>query len=150
MIERFEDFTSNIALANKSILKIKAHEMEKFGLKASHVMCLYYLGKYPEGLTAGELVKLCEEDKAAVSKNVATLKEKGMLYLDDDNGAKKYRAKYVITEEGKAVYEKISKIILQAVASCSADLTDEERNTFYKSLETIAMNLEKYYQQLGK
>lgn len=150
MIERFEDFTSMIALANKSILKIKSHEMEKLGLKASHVMCLYYLGKHPEGLTAGELVKLCEEDKAAVSKNVATLRERGMLYLDDNNGAKKYRAKYVITEEGKAVYEKISEIILRAVAACSAEFSAKERETFYKSLETIAMNLEKFYQQLEK
>lgn len=148
MVERFEDFTSNIALAYKYIIKIKTHEMEKFGLKASHVMCLYNLGKYPDGLTAGELTKLCEEDKAGVSKSVASLREKGLVILDDENGAKKYRAKYKITEAGKEVYDKISKIIIHVVKECSADLTDEERATFYRSLETITANLEKCYQQL--
>ena len=49
MIRRFEEFTSNISLAYKYVLRIKAYEMNSFGMKGSHVMCLYYIGKNPEG-----------------------------------------------------------------------------------------------------
>ena len=47
MIRRFEEFTRNIAMAYKYVIRIKAYEMNTFGLKGSHVMCLYYIGKNP-------------------------------------------------------------------------------------------------------
>ena len=37
MIERFETFTTNIASIYKNIVKIKKYEMNKIGLKATHL-----------------------------------------------------------------------------------------------------------------
>jgi len=142
MIERFIEFTSNIAQAYKHVIKIKSLKMADFGLKASHVMCLFYLGKNAEGLTAGELIELCREDKAGISKCLNELKKQMLIEVDDENGTKKYRAKYRITPEGAAIYENISGIILQVVDKCGADLTEEERAIFYRSLGTIVKNLE--------
>ena len=51
LIERFESFTSSVTKAYKSIQKIKIAEAEQIGLKPSHVMYMYYLGKNLEGLT---------------------------------------------------------------------------------------------------
>ena len=51
LIERFEAFTTSVTKAYKSIQKIKLSEAENIGLKANHVMYMYYLGKNEEGLT---------------------------------------------------------------------------------------------------
>ncbi|MBE5774716.1 MAG: MarR family transcriptional regulator [Clostridiales bacterium] len=143
MIERFIEFTSNISQAYKHIIRIKSAKMADYGLKASHVMCLFYLGKNPGGLTAGELITLCREDKAGISKCLNELKKQRLIEIDDDNGARKYRAKYRITPEGAAIFDEISGIIVNVVEKCGADLTEEERAIFYRSLGTIVRNLEK-------
>ncbi len=138
MISRFEEFTKSVSQAYKYIIKIKSHEMTEFGLKASNVTCLFFLGKHTDGLTATELCELCMEDKAAVSKSLAVLKEKGYVTQDDD---KKYKAKYVITPQGKDVFDQISVIIEKVVEKVGDGLTDNERETFYKALGMIVKNL---------
>ena len=55
MDHRFETFSLSILELNRYLQKIKELEMKQFGLKASHTMCLYYLGQHPEGLTATQL-----------------------------------------------------------------------------------------------
>ncbi len=139
MIQRFEEFTSNISSCYKSVIKIKGHEMTEFGLKGSNVTCLFHLGKNPDGLTATELCSLCMEDKAAVSKSLAVLKEKGYVILEDSE--KKYKGKYYITDSGKKVYDQIGVVIEKVVEKVGDGLTDEERNVFYKALGIIVNNL---------
>ena len=73
MDHRFETFSLSILELNRYLQKIKELEMKQFGLKASHTMCLYYLGQHPEGLTATQLTELCKEDKAAVSRCLSQL-----------------------------------------------------------------------------
>ena len=148
MIERFEDFTAYIAQAQKYILKIKAHEMQPFGLKASHVMCLFYVGKHAEGLTAGELTSLCMEDKAGISKALNELKQKELITPDTDGGRKIYRAKYFLTEKGKIIYQKANEIIRNVVNECGAGLSSDERATFYRSLDRIVTNLRQHCEQM--
>ena len=75
----FEHFTITILKLNKLVQKIKLYEMQEYGLKAIHVMCGYYLMENPDGLTASELVKLTLEDKAAISRALKTLQEKGFV-----------------------------------------------------------------------
>lgn len=146
MTERFEEFTTNISRAYKSMLKIKGHEMTEYGLKASNVACLFFLGKHEEGLMATELCALCMEDKAAVSKSLAVLKEKG--YVEREEDGRKYKQKYRITDSGKLVFDEISTIIGEIVERVGDGLTDEERNVFYKSLGIIVGNLNKMCDRL--
>lgn len=138
MISRFEEFTKSVSQAYKYIIKIKSHEMVEYGLKASNVTCLYFLGKHADGLNAGELCELCMEDKAAVSKSLSILKEKSYVTQEDD---KKYRSKYVITSKGKEVFDKIRVIIENVVEKVGDTLTDAERKIFYKALDIIVKNL---------
>ena len=76
--EQFESFTAAVTRAYKCLQKIKNRETERMGLKGSHVMCLYYIGKTPGGLTAAELCRLCHEDKAAISRTLVDLTERGL------------------------------------------------------------------------
>ena len=148
MIQRFEEFTTNISLAYKYVIKIKGHEMTDYGLKASNVTCLFFLGKHKEGLTATELCYLCMEDKAAVSKSLAVLKEKGYVAQESDD--KKYKLKYFITQSGKKVFDEISCVIEKIVERVGDGLSDEERRVFYKSLGVMVKNLGAICEEMEK
>ncbi len=140
MLQRFEKFTGCISKAYKYIGKIKTDYMSKFELKGSHVMCLFFLGKNPNGLKAGELCELCQEDKAAISKTLSSLKKRGLV--ESTAGRfKKYRAVYKITDDGHDIYNRIIKAIEQSVEKCSEDLTPEERAIFYRTFDKILANL---------
>ena len=60
MTDRFETFTTDIASIYKSIQKIKKYEMNKIGLKGTHVTCMNLLNNTPEGLTASEICLLAK------------------------------------------------------------------------------------------
>lgn len=79
MTDRFETFTTDIASIYKSIQKIKKYEMNKIGLKGTHVTCMNLLNNTPEGLTASEICLLAKEDKAGISRALSELFEK-ILY----------------------------------------------------------------------
>ena len=140
----FEHFTITILKLNKLVQKIKNFEMHEYGLKTIHVMCVYYLGSHPEGLTASELTKLTLEDKAAISRALKVLKEKSYVSYDPN----KYNADILLTNEGKKLASIIGKKAEAAVSAGSYDFTDEQRNSFYVELGTIADNLENYYNTL--
>lgn len=140
----FENFTITILKLNKLVQKIKNFEMREYGLKTIHVMCVYYLDSRPEGLTASELTKLTLEDKAAISRALKVLQEKGYASYDSN----KYNAEIRLTDEGKKLAALISNRADKAVSAGSYDFTAEQRNSFYTQLLTIAGNLENYYKGL--
>lgn len=140
-LKRFEKFTQGIASCYKYIIKLKSHEMSSFGLKASHVMCIFFLGQNPDtGLKSGELVELCREDKAAISKSLAGLKKLGYVYTKD-GAIIKYRKKYFISDSGMEIYYRICDIVKDAVDKCSVGLSEDELVVFYSSLDKITSNL---------
>lgn len=142
----FENFTITILKLNKLVQKIKNYEMQEYGLKTIHVMCGYYLKNHPEGLTASELTKLTLEDKAAISRALKTLQEKGFVSYDPN----KYSAVIRLTEDGKKFAAAVCEKAEKAVEAVSYRFTDDERISFYKALGTIADNLEKYHDGLVK
>ena len=143
MTERFEQFTSYISQIYRCIQRIKSQEMTEFGLKGAHVMCLYNLGRNPQGLTAAELACICAEDKAAISRTIAELERKGFVKYLETSDRRKYRAKLALTDGGIAVTTQFNRIILHAVEQGGSGLTEEERRSFYKALGTIAENLKR-------
>ena len=66
MKDRFETFAGSIVELNRYLQKIKDIEMKKFGLRASHTMCLYYLGRYDGGLTDTQLLRTAYREKLGV------------------------------------------------------------------------------------
>ena len=137
MIQRFEDFVTGIAVCYKSIQRIKTLEMTEFGLKGAHMMCLFFLHRNPKGRTAAHLCQLCAEDKAAISRTLATLQERGYIV----SGGKKYRAMLRLTPDGAAVADRFDALICQWVGLGGDGLSEEERAVFYRALGHIADNL---------
>ncbi len=140
----FEKFTASVIRLGKLIQKIKVYEMREYGLKAVHVMCVYYLGESEDGLTASELVKLTYEDKAAISRAIDALEERGAVITD----AKTHGSVIRLTESGKRLAAAISQKTNLAVQACNAHFNENEKEFFYGSLEKITENITKYYENL--
>jgi DNA-binding MarR family transcriptional regulator len=144
MEDRFESFALTIAELNRSVQRIKPQEMARFGLKGSHTMCLYTLGKHPEGLTSAQLAALCKEDKAAISRTLAQLEERKLVRVQQQNGKIEYRALLFLTQDGHSVVEQMSQAVEAALQAGGAGLTDWERQTFYQALARIDANLKQW------
>lgn len=138
MIQRFDAFVSGITACYKYIQRIKSMEMTEFGLKGTHVMCLYYLRRNPTGLTAAQLCGLCAEDKAAISRTVSELRSRGYI---TSLSKKAYRAMLTLTSAGQELARKFDQLIEDWVTAGGDGLTDEERSDFYKALSSITENL---------
>lgn len=143
MTERFDQFVSGITLCYKHIQRIKNLEMTEFGLKGTQVMCIFYLKRNPEGLTAAQLVSLCQEDKAAVSRTLSELSEGG--YVESTVPSKRYRAAMRLSEKGLDVAAKVDELVASWVEAGGAGLTEAERSAFYHALEIISRNLREKY-----
>ena len=139
MIERFEQFFFSISSIYKIIQKIEREEMARYGLKGSHVQCMMAMLQRSEGVTISRLCELCDKDKAAVSRDIADLEEKGMA--ERGIGDKIYRAPVRLTKLGRTTALQVSGIIQTAVELAGERLTDEDRCVFYQTLELIAGNL---------
>ncbi len=149
MQERFELFTSSISQIYRCIQKLKNAGMAELGLQGKHTMCIYYLSRHGEGLTSAELCALCEEDKAAVSRTLAELEERGYVSCPTPDGKKKYRTKVFLTPSGKAVSQRIDEVVEAAVRQGGAGLTEGQRQDFYCTLVSIAENLRKFSTEGG-
>lgn len=146
MTDLYVSFTVTIAKLNKLVQKIKSVEMDKYGLQPIHASCLYHLNKALQGLTAKELCDLTFEDKAAVSRALKTLQEKG--YAEYAPHGRNEIVK--LTDDGVKLAAAIGDKINSAVEAGSANMTEEQRKFFYNSLSAITDNLNKYYKDLTK
>lgn len=141
MVSRFEHFSSSISCIYRYIQKIERVEMEKYGLKGPHAQCLLAMSRFPEGITSARLCEACDKDKAAISRMVAELEEKGMILRDTANGIR-YRALLRLSELGEAAANHVEQRARLAVEEASAGMTDEQRITMYAALDLIAGNLQ--------
>lgn len=136
----------SILRIHKLIQRIKLLEMDEYGLKAIHVMCLYLLDEHEKGLTAGDLIRYTLEDKAAISRGVKLLKEKGYVEHDD----RKNNSLIKLTPSGKKVADIVIKRAETAVEFGGRNLDDETRETLYAALSDIADSLGEYYGKLSE
>jgi len=142
MIDRFEQFCSSISGIYKSIQKIKRDEMARYGLKGPHAQCLITLHHRKEGVTFARLCEACELDKAAVSRVVAELEEKGMIKREA-SGDKLYRAPLYLTPSGWEIAQRISGIAETAVEIAGGGISETDRAAMYQSLGQIAAQLQR-------
>lgn len=147
MQDRFETFAISITKLNRYLQKIKEIEMKKLGLNSNHTMCLYYLNKYKEGLCAAQLVKYCNEDKAAISRTLSQLSNKKFITCKLPENKRPYRTLFYLTENGQIITEQINKKIEKALFNGSNGITDIQRTCFYDSIQIILNNLSQYIKE---
>lgn len=141
MLDRFEQFTTLISAIYRDIQKIERDEMEKQGLRGAYAQYLLALMQNPQGLTAAQLCETCEKDKAAVSRAVSELEDKGFLVRNAQN-ANTYRAALTLTVKGTEAARFVSNRAALAVEQAGKGLSDPDRRVFYAALGLIASNLQ--------
>ena len=139
---RFEDFVGIISALGKEIQRIKTAEARRLGFRGSDVMCLYYLVKHPEGLTAAELARLVDVSRAAVSRTVAHLADDGFVEVgsEEDEGSR-YRAPIRLTEKGREAARPLDDIIHRVLDEAGGELAARQRLQMYDSLNHILEKL---------
>ncbi len=141
MISRFEQFSFIISGIYRYIQKIERDEMIKHGYRGAFAQYLATLNRFEDGLTAAQLCEICDKDKAAVSRIITEMEEKGLAEREEKN---KYRAKIHLTEKGKEIAEFVSERARIAVEAVSGELlTEENRESFYIILDSVFHNLAK-------
>lgn len=141
MLNRFARFSLAIAEIDRCWHKLAAEEMAKYDLNSPHAVYLNTLYQYPEGITAAKLGELCCKNKADVSRMVTILEKKGLV-RKEAVGGNLYRAKLLLTDDGKLAAEHVQGRAALAVELAGSGMTDAERETFYRCLEQITANLQ--------
>lgn len=143
MLNRFAKFSFSIAEIDRCWHKLAAEEMTKYDLNSAHAVYLTTLyDADPEGITAAQLGELCGKNKADVSRMIAILEKKGLVQKIAI-GKNMYRAKLMLTDEGRQAAEHVRKRAAVAVELAGSGLSSEEREIFYKALGLITENLQK-------
>lgn len=141
MLNRFARFSLAISEIDRCWHKLAAEEMAKYDLNSPHAVYLNTLYQYPEGITAAKLGELCCKNKADVSRMVTILEKKGLV-RKEAVGGNLYRAKLLLTDDGKLAAEHVQGRAALAVELAGSGMTDAERETFYRCLEQITANLQ--------
>lgn len=141
MRSRFEQFTFIISGIQRDIQKIERDEMVKYGYKGAYAQYLVAIHGHPEGLTSGQLCEACDKDKAAVSRVIAEMEQRGLVARDAAED-RVYRARIRLTEEGLKAARFVDERATAAVLAAGKGLTDENRAVFYEALNLIAGNLQ--------
>ena len=141
MLNRFSRFSLAIAEIDRCWHKLAAEEMAKYGLNSPHAVYLTTLSGFKEGITAARLGELCGKNKADVSRMVGILEQKGLV-RKEAVGGNLYRARLLLTEEGRQAAEHVQQRVALAVELAGSGMTEEEREVFYRCLERITANLQ--------
>ncbi len=140
MVDRFERFSLAISEISRYWHKLASEELAKYGLKGPHATYLTVMYKYPNGITMPQLCEVCGKDKSDASRMISILRQKGLVKKQGVDGSL-YRGLLVLTAEGRAAAEHVCNRASRAVEMAGKDLTDEMRDVFYKSLDSITLNL---------
>jgi DNA-binding MarR family transcriptional regulator len=135
MIERFEKFSFNIFSIYHYLHKIMSDEMKKYGLKGPYAIYLIAMSRNETGITSARLADICGRNKADVSRAISDFERNELIKRD---GNSSYNAKIVLTDTGKSVATALGKKAMNAVSLVGGDLTEDDREILYSSLESIA------------
>ena len=143
MISHFEQFLYVISKIHRQIQKIERAEMVKQGYKGAFAQYLATLRRYEEGLTSSELCEICDKDKAAVSRIIAEMEEKGLIEREKKI-VRTYRSKITLTEKGKELAKYVSETSRLAVAAVSGGIFDNvDQEVVYNTLDALFESLQK-------
>lgn len=150
-LERFVAFSMLCEESCKSLQRIKAAYMNKLGLQSGAALLLAVLCRHKDGLSAAALARACKLDRAAVSRAIPPLLEKGVIaYREEHPEKRNYRSPLVITEVGARTVEQIHRYTVDAVRRISGDIEGEELAAFYRVFRTLERRLSEHEEELER
>ena len=144
---RFEEFVNFVNLSHRALQKIKSMDIGKYDIKGHHLLTMHYIATSKNGLTSTELCDKFREDKAAVSRYLKTLYDKGYVFIQND-GDKKYKLKNLLTDEGKKVYAEYEMYLSTVGKNLEKGVSDPKIASFRKTLAVYTRNLEFFVEKM--
>ena len=146
---RFEVFSTSIHQVIRAVQQLKTRKMAQYDLKGTGALCLCQLFDSKEGLSAAELARQAQIDKAQVSRCISDLTARGFVYRDDREG-RRYKQKYRLTEEGLSAAADISGEFGRIQNAMERNLTTEELSAFFATLQKLCRNFEELLEESDK
>ena len=131
---RFEKFSLLIDGIHKCINKLKIDRVPELGIKSVHVFWMYQLKDHPEGLTASKIAAASMIDRSLVSREIEALREAGYVTMKSSG------RRYVLTEQGMGLADKITDIVMEVQREVDCGITEEELVSFYTTLKKLHDN----------
>lgn len=131
---RFEKFSLLIDGIHKCINKLKVGRVPELGIKSVHVFWMYQLKNHPEGMTASKIAAASMIDRSLVSREIEPLREAGYVTLKSSS------RRYILTELGMELAERITDIVLEIQQEVDSGITEQELVSFYATLEKLHDN----------
>ena len=141
--EHFEEFSALISGIHGNIQKLKMRYAAQLGLKPVHVLWLYLLRVYPEGMYASELAAACGSDRSLVSRELDHLLDGGIVTALASGKRRRYGWKLVLTEKGKELADIISTVARDIQSTVNREIPVSDLAIFYRTLRTLSENFEK-------
>ena len=142
---RFELFSMLIESSIKSITRLKGIFMETYSLSATHARCLTALLSHSP-MNQNQLAESLAIDRSQISRILRDLVERGFVISDDENP---YKKNYRLTDKGLNSAQLLDDTILKINNYVSGDISEEDIQVFYQTLERINAGLRKATKQFS-
>ena len=141
--ERFEQFSNLISGIYRDIQKLKNKWTEPLGMKSVHIFWVYVLRNHPEGLSAAELSRHSQSNRSLVSREIQELINLGYVNYAKPGASKRYAQKLVLTEDGKAVAQRISEASVEIQNEVNQGISQEDLAVLYRTLGVLLENFDR-------
>ena len=138
MLNRFAQFSYMISNIYRNIQKIEHDEMVKLGYKGAYAKYLVVMFQQPQGITSSKLCEICDKNKAAVSRMITEMEEKGLVLRNHS-----YNALIKLTKKGENLAKYVCEKAELAVKEVSKDLPNEQRHLLYALLNQLSGSIHK-------
>lgn len=134
---RFLMFRRNFDRILKDIKKKEMSYMSEYGLRAVHMGCLLRIKQSGKGMTATELAKDSQTDKALISRVIKELANDGFVTTN----ASGYNKRYYLTEKSEEIVSNIARDVGQYMEEARRGIPEEDMLKFYEVLANLATNI---------
>lgn len=141
--ERFEEFSTLINSIHENICKLKASYTSRLGLKEVHIFWIYLLKQHKDGLYASELASASKVNRSLVSREIGSLIEDNVIYVDEATAHSRYSRRFKLTDKGKSLAEEISRVAKDIQDKVNQGINEESLDVFYNTLRLLASRFDR-------
>lgn len=134
---RFLMFRRSFDRILKDIKKKEMSYMSEYGLRAVHMGCLLRIKQSGKGMTATELARDSQTDKALISRVIKELANDGFVTTDVGG----YKKRYYLTEKSEKIVSDIARDVGQYMEEARRGIPEEDMLKFYEVLANLTTNI---------
>jgi DNA-binding MarR family transcriptional regulator len=134
---RFLMFRRSFERILKDIKKKEMSYMSEYGLRAVHMGCLLRIKQSGKGMTATELARDSQTDKALISRVIKELANDGFVTADVGG----YKKRYYLTEKSEKIVSDIARDVGQYMEEARRGIPEEDMLKFYEVLANLTTNI---------